>query len=162
MAQLSRRVHLPRRGSARVLTPHLPGVLHRGFGLTCSALTRRYSRNHNCFLFRPLLKCFSSGGSRSHQVAGARRGISPAHDVAFGNPGINACVQLPRAFRSLPRPSSVPKPRYPPHGVGVSSRNQERAQCAPASASRPGPRYSSLKITTPHRATRRDARKRLL
>ena len=24
----------------------------------------------------------------------------------FGHPGINACVQLPQAYRSLPRPSS--------------------------------------------------------
>ena len=24
----------------------------------------------------------------------------------FGDPGINACVQLPQAYRSLPRPSS--------------------------------------------------------
>lgn len=114
-------------------TPHLPGVLHRGFGLPSSAFTRRYLRNHDCFLFLHVLKCFTSVGSRSRPPsAGARGGISPAHEVVFGNPGINACVQLPRAYRSLPRPSSVPsKPRYPPRGVGVSGRSQERVQYEP-------------------------------
>ncbi len=32
----------------------------------------------------------------------------------FGNPRINACLRLPVAFRSLPRPSSAPVPRHPP------------------------------------------------
>ena len=30
-------------------------------------------------------------------------GVSP-----FGNPRINACLRLPEAYRSLPRPSSAP------------------------------------------------------
>lgn len=32
----------------------------------------------------------------------------------FGNPRIFACLRLPVAFRSLPRPSSAPVPRHPP------------------------------------------------
>ncbi len=40
-------------------------------------------------------------------------------------------MRLTRAYRSLPRPSSASKPRYPPSSVGVSGFNQERAQYAP-------------------------------
>ena len=31
----------------------------------------------------------------------------------FGDPGITGCLLLPRAYRSLPRPSSTPLPRHP-------------------------------------------------
>src|SRR5213082_1901084 len=39
-----------------------------------------------------------------------REMIGPAADrvAPFGNPGITACLQLPQAYRSLPRPSSPP------------------------------------------------------
>ena len=32
--------------------------------------------------------------------------VAPRRVSPFGHPGINACVQLPQAYRSLPRPSS--------------------------------------------------------
>ncbi len=35
-------------------------------------------------------------------------GIAPGRVAPFGHPGINACVPLPQAYRSLPRPSSPP------------------------------------------------------
>src|SRR5690606_7947227 len=35
-------------------------------------------------------------------------GLTTRRVSPFGNLGINACVPLPRAFRSLPRPSSPP------------------------------------------------------
>ena len=35
----------------------------------------------------------------------------------FGDLGIIGCVHLPRAYRSLPRPSSLLKPSNPPIGV---------------------------------------------
>src|SRR4029079_974088 len=35
-------------------------------------------------------------------------GLTTSRVAPFGHLGINACVQLPRAFRSLPRPSSPP------------------------------------------------------
>ena len=35
-------------------------------------------------------------------------GIAPGRVAPFGHPGINACVPLPPAYRSLPRPSSPP------------------------------------------------------
>ena len=34
----------------------------------------------------------------------------------FGNPGFNACVRLPRAFRNLLRPSSLFEPNHPLSG----------------------------------------------
>jgi hypothetical protein len=33
-------------------------------------------------------------------------GLAPSRVSPFGHPGITACVQLPQAYRSLPRPSS--------------------------------------------------------
>ena len=45
-------------------------------------------------------------------------GLTPmGREVPFGDPGIYGCVRLPRAYRSLPRPSSAPKPSHPPGGV---------------------------------------------
>ena len=35
-------------------------------------------------------------------------------EVPFGDPGIYGCLLLPQAYRSLPRPSSAPKPSHPP------------------------------------------------
>src|SRR5438128_12191067 len=53
------------------------------------------------------MRCFSSPGLLP---ALARRVIGLATDrvTPFGNPGITACLQLPQAYRSLPRPSSPP------------------------------------------------------
>ena len=36
---------------------------------------------------------------------------------SFGHPGIKGRVRLPRAYRSLPRPSSLLKPSNPLTGV---------------------------------------------
>jgi hypothetical protein len=46
--------------STRVLLPR-PCLDTDGLG--CSAFARHYSRNHSCFLFLRLLRCFSSAGS---------------------------------------------------------------------------------------------------
>ena len=71
-------------------------------GLGSSAFARRYLRNHCCFLLLRVLRCFSS--PRSPHVRGD---ASSMHRVPpFGNPGIWGCLLLPRAYRSLPRPSS--------------------------------------------------------
>ena len=51
-----------------VHTPHLRGIFSNGFGLTYSAFARRYSRNHYCFLFLLVLKCFTSQGSPSRTL----------------------------------------------------------------------------------------------
>ena len=67
------------------------------------------------FLFLPLLRCFRSGGSRS--VPRPPEGVTLRQEVPFGDPGIDGCVRLPRAYRSLPRPSSAPEPSHPPDGL---------------------------------------------
>ncbi len=79
---------------------------------TTFAPARRYSGNPNWFLFLPLLRCFSSGGSRSSRSGGRSR-----QEVLFGDPRIEDCVRLPGAYRSLPRPSSAPKPSHPTGSV---------------------------------------------
>ena len=54
------------------------------------------------FLFLRVLRCFSSPG-----LILLRGDMSSTCRVApFGHLGINSCVPIPRAFRSLPRPSS--------------------------------------------------------
>ena len=78
-------------------------------GLGFSGFARRYSRNRVFFLFLRLLRCFSSPGSPCMAMD------SPCSDRGFlcqvspfGYLRICACLQLPAAFRSLPRPSSAP------------------------------------------------------
>ncbi len=65
-------------------------------GLGSSRFARRYSGNRVFFLFLRLLRCFSSPGSLAPpyliQVAVSR--VAP-----FGNLRINACFQLPEAYR---------------------------------------------------------------
>jgi len=95
-----------------------PLAFARGFGLPSSPFGRPYSGNPYWFLFLRLLRCFSSAGSRSQKRA--PQVISLWQEVPFGDLGIYGCMRLPRAYRSLPRPSSAPKPSHPPGGVGVS------------------------------------------
>ena len=77
-------------------------------GLGSSAFARRYLRNHYCFLFLSLLRCFSSGGSRLHTMdsctvaAGFLQQVSP-----FRDPRITGYLLLPAAYRSLSRLSSA-------------------------------------------------------
>ena len=60
------------------------------------------------FLFLQVLRCFSSLGALpqtyvfSEDTVGSLQWVSP-----FGNPRIDACTQLPEAYRSVPRPSSA-------------------------------------------------------
>ena len=84
-----------------------PPCSHGGLG--SSAFARRYLRNRFFFLFLRLLRCFSSPGSPCMAMD------SPCSDRGFlcrvspfGYLRICACLQLPAAFRSLPRPSSAP------------------------------------------------------
>jgi hypothetical protein len=71
-------------------------------GLGCSAFARHYSRNHYCFLFLRVLRCFSSPGLPS-----LRNNTSSMYWVVpFGNLRINSYLLIPVAYRSLSRPSS--------------------------------------------------------
>ena len=78
------------------------------FGLGFSDFARHYFRNHFCFLFLRVLRCFSSPGSPRMAMDSpyADRGslcrVSP-----FGYLRISGYVLLPEAFRSLSRPSSA-------------------------------------------------------
>ena len=85
---------------------HTPWCSHHGLGLP--AFARRYSRDHCCFLFLRLLRCFSSAGSRPHTMdsctvaAGLLQQVSP-----FRDPRITGYLLLPAAYRSLSRLSSA-------------------------------------------------------
>ena len=71
-------------------------------GLGSSAFARHYLRNHYYFLLLQVLRCFSSLGYL--HLSGYRS--STCKVSLFGHLRINARLQLPVAFRSLPRPSS--------------------------------------------------------
>ena len=101
-AGLSRPLPLPARRPLGVL---LPRPRLDGTGLGSAAFAHHYSRYHFCFLFLPLLRCFSSGGSPPRRADAG----PPARRVApFGHPGVEAHLRLAPAFRSLSRPSSPP------------------------------------------------------
>ena len=92
-------------------------IVHRGpnpegittSGLASSAFARHYSRNLVWFLFLPLLRCFSSGGSPRIPIDSVYVPWFFIMGVpTFGNLRIEAYLQLPAAYRSLSRPSSAP------------------------------------------------------
>ena len=97
--QLSRRFFYQVTVNVAVLQPP---PRRNAAGLGCSAFARHYLRNHCCFLFLQVLRCFSS--LRSPHFRG---NDSSSHWVPpFGNLGINGYLHLPQAYRSLSRPSS--------------------------------------------------------
>jgi hypothetical protein len=108
---------------------HLPGC-HRlwravpgRFGLaSCShvAVPQPQSCKHDWFGLAPVRSPLLRGsrllslppGTEMFQFPGLASPLREMTDLAvrrvapFGNPGITACLQLPQAYRSLPRPSS--------------------------------------------------------
>ena len=71
-------------------------------GLGSSAFARHYLRNHCCFLFLQVLRCFSSLRSpHNHGNRSSTYWVPP-----FGYPRVNGYLHLTAAFRSLSRPSS--------------------------------------------------------
>ncbi len=93
------------RGRLRVrgshpLRPGFPTCSTDSHGLGQSPFARHYSGNNYCYLFLPVLRCFSSRGSRFRCIPSVCR-VAP-----FGHPWIKTRLQFPTAFRSLPRPSS--------------------------------------------------------
>ena len=82
-----------------------PRHCRNNIGLGCFAFARHYLRNHFCFLFLRVLRCFSSPrllSFRSDRSSTCR--VAP-----FGHRGIEGYLHLPHAFRSLSRPSSPPR-----------------------------------------------------
>ena len=74
-------------------------------GLGSSAFARHYLRNHFCFLFLQVLRCFSSLRSLTLRCDWP----STSRVVPFGYLRINGYLHLPAASRSLSRPSSPPR-----------------------------------------------------
>ena len=90
--------------------PHNPCRVLHGNGLASSAFARHYSRNHGCFLFLWVLRCFTSPRSL-HTPYTFRRGSHHMTGAGFPHSdtlGSTLGWQLPEAYRSLPRPSSAP------------------------------------------------------
>ena len=83
------------------------------FGLGCVAFTRGYSRHRGCVLFLPLLRCFNSGSSLLR--------VAIVNGFRFGNLVFCPSMRVPRAFRSLARPSSALEPSHSPAGTVASS-----------------------------------------
>ncbi len=84
-----------------------PECTHSGLG--SSGFARRDSRNHCCFLFLRLLRCFSSPGSLPCTMYSCRGGrVFPGRVSPFRNPRLSGYVHLPTAYRSLSRLSSAP------------------------------------------------------
>ena len=74
--------------------------------LGSSAFARHYLRNNYCYLFLRVLRCFSSPGyPPPKRILYLQYSGLPHSDIH----GSIACLQLPMAFRSLPRPSSSPR-----------------------------------------------------
>lgn len=74
-------------------------------GLASSAFARHYSRNHYCFLFLWVLRCFTS--PRSLKPPYTFRGQSPASQPVpfkvslFGNPRITARLPTPQGLSQV-------------------------------------------------------------
>ena len=87
-----------------------PRSVRKRSGLGYARFARHYSGYHCLFSLPPGTKMFQFPG------------FAPSHDggrpstcrvAPFGYPRINSCLQIPAAFRSLPRPSS------PPDSLGI-------------------------------------------
>ena len=84
-----------------------PECTHSGLGSFHFA--RRYFENRVFFLFLRLLRCFSSPGALRNTMYSCYGDGASLHRVSpFGYLRLKACLRLPVAFRSLPRPSSAP------------------------------------------------------
>ena len=79
-------------------------------GLGSSAFARRYLRNHCCFLFLRVLRCFSSPRS-PHVVVMRRQRIGFPHSEIRGSRAICASPRLIAACHVLRR---LREPRHPP------------------------------------------------
>ena len=89
----SRRLHVTTVGWTRA--PHLHAVIPHGFGLPCSVFDRLYSRNHDCFLFLCLLRCFNSAGSLS------RSEWPCGQEVPLGHLRFRGSLRLPGVISRL-------------------------------------------------------------
>ena len=79
-------------------------------GLATSAFARHYSRNHFCFLFLRVLRCFTSPRSlhTTYTFNGGYQSMTPGGFPHSDILGSQLSCQLPEAYRRLTRPSSAP------------------------------------------------------
>jgi hypothetical protein len=113
--RLQQRFLTPRRhGSTDKDAPQQPRAgntcqLSHPRGLASSAFARHYSRNHTCFLFLWVLRCFTSPRSLhpSYEFRRGRLDTTPARFPHSVTPGSQLGCQLPGAYRRLLRPSSA-------------------------------------------------------
>ena len=83
-----------------------PGRCRNNTGLGFCAFARHYLRNHFCFLFLRVMRCFSSPGSpRALRGAAIACGGLPHSEIH----GYDGYLPLAVAYRSLSRPSSPPR-----------------------------------------------------
>ena len=104
------RVHLTSGLVTLLMRSYNPDVHARRFGLF--PFRSPLLRESRLISLPPVTEMFQFTGfasRRSEMTALAHRRVSP-----FGHPRINACVPLPLAYRSLPRPSSPLCPQASP------------------------------------------------
>ena len=85
--------------------PHSnPCQVSHCIGLASSAFARHYSRNHNCFLFHPVLRCFTSRSSlhTPYFIQMQVTGHDSSQVSPFGHPRINARLPTPQGLSQAP------------------------------------------------------------
>jgi len=94
----------PTRSAPQHRTCNACQLSHR-CGLASSAFARHYLRNHGCFLFLWVLRCFTSPRSLLPPYVFRRRSpdITPvSFEVSlFGDPRIEACLPAPRGLSQV-------------------------------------------------------------
>ena len=73
-------------------------------GLASSAFARHYSRNHNCFLFLRVLRCFTSPRSLQNPMCSGTGNwpLNASWVSPFGHPRITARLPTPRGLSQAP------------------------------------------------------------
>lgn len=122
-------------GNEAVRSPHStsPGAYRRRIRFDLFRFRSPLLAESLLFSFPPVTKMFYfTGFPFPHlKVMGISQIIELRADVLFGNLGVSVYVRLTRAYRSLSRPSSVPKPRYPPNSEGVLATTKGKVRTEP-------------------------------
>ena len=81
-----------------------PARYHTQFGLASSDFARHYSRNHYCFLFLPVLRCFTSPRSPlpPYFIQTEMTGHDSSQVSPFGHPRITARLPTPQGLSQAP------------------------------------------------------------
>ena len=86
--------------------PHIRNArrLSHAHGLASSAFARHYSRNHNCFLFLRVLRCFTSPRSLQNPMCSGTGNwpLNASWVSPFGHPRITARLPTPRGLSQAP------------------------------------------------------------